>query len=120
MFSNALSVRSIHDRLRSDEIELLAQRIGSPIPIGFDAADEFFRDADEYALDEFLERLAPAHQRCEFFVPVRFAEPVAWGATFVGSLSMLREDLERVGAEQWRRATREALETRRIVEFVRL
>jgi hypothetical protein len=140
--ANALYVRSLHDRLRPDEIGLLTARLDRTIPIGSDEVDALFCDIDDTLLDEFVERLAPAHQRCELFVPVRFPEPVAWGGIHIGSVPLLLEDLEglrveleldtplaerrRTGAAQrrlwklWRRAAKDALRTGRIVELIRL
>lgn len=139
--NNALSVRSLNERFRADELESLVARVGRPIPSGAHEADEYFRDIDEQVLDEFLERLAPEHQDCEVFVPARFAAPVAWGEISIGSLPMLREDLEGLRSEleldqpieersralvaqrrlwkQWGAAAKDALKTRRLLELVR-
>ena len=78
--SNALSVRSIHDRMNGvelDELQAKLAALGVKEPFqGEDTVEALFGDIDDGVLDEFVDRLSRIKMNADIFLPVRFDQSV--------------------------------------------
>ena len=145
--NNSLSVRPFHDRLDDAQLEELQDQLAA---IGIDDlnlavegdVEELFADVSEVALDELMERLKTAGVVGDVFLPIRFKKSVKVEDLEIASAYSLITALDGIRAElgldsdqddrdprftrqrnlwkRFRRGAKLAIETRQLLDLVRM